>query len=160
MRRATLLALVALLVWSCASAKTDPNNNPDCKITAESAQQISLAACSTAVSASTNCTPSGPSGTGAMVCDTGSIGAMEPGAKEPEHWTDPSMEWHATAPGSSAQATDRRSESIVMPDGEIAAVVWCEVNRQHRSVIYATLTRGPITRAQARYFRDQGMCAE
>jgi len=152
MRRATLLALVALLVWSCASAKTDPNNNPDCKITAESAQQISLAACSTAVSASTNCTPSGPPGMGALVCESGSIGA--------EQGTDPSMEERALTSNGEPVATDRRSESIVMPDGEIAAVVLCEINRQHKSVIYATLTRGPTTRAQARYFREQGMCAE
>jgi len=45
-----------------------------------------------------------------------------------------------------------------MPDGELAAVAACAINRRHNSVVYAVLTRGPTTQAQADYLRENGSC--
>jgi hypothetical protein len=56
-------------------------------------------------------------------------------------------------------ATQTISAPIVMPNGEVAAVAACAINRRHNSVVYAELTRGPLNKDQADYLRDQGSCS-
>jgi hypothetical protein len=58
-------------------------------------------------------------------------------------------------------ATQTISAPVMMPNGEIAAVAVCAISRRHSSVTYATVTRGPETKAQADYLRNNlGACLD
>jgi len=49
----------------------------------------------------------------------------------------------------------------MMPNGEIAAVAACAISRRHSSVTYASVSRGPETKAQADYLRNNlGACQD
>jgi|SRR5271156_5684725 hypothetical protein len=54
--------------------------------------------------------------------------------------------------------TETVSGWIKMPNGEVAAEGECEINTEHRKVIYAHITRGPTTQEEADYLRGLGAC--
>src|SRR5262245_60859060 len=123
MDRLTSLLLFVFFVCSCASASKRPleSSYKGCKMTAEADRQLSLDACASAAAAGISiCTPPGPLGTGAIVCESSANGV-----KLGEMSTDP--DWLEQ----NGMATQAISAPIVMPDGEIAAVVACEINRRH-----------------------------
>ncbi len=96
------------------------------------------------------CTPPTPAVSGVMICESTAN----------EFKTDPL----SVDPSSLAQngtATQMISAPVMMPNGEIAAVAACAISRPHNSVTYASVTRGPKTKAQADYLRNTlGACLD
>ena len=93
------------------------------------------------------CAPPGPATIATMVCESDANG-------------NPLGELPADAASmvENGTATQTISVPFFMPDGELAAVAACAINRRHSSVVYAVITRGPITQAQADYLRETGSC--
>jgi hypothetical protein len=144
--------IVAMLASSCASVGASKTAHSDfgCNLTPETARQLSRTACQSAAGAGIAlCTPPGPVGMGAMVCESAANGVT--------------MQEMAIDPASMAEngvATQTISAPIVMPNGEVAAIAACAINRRHNSVVYAVLTRGPTSKDEADYLRDQGSCSD
>ena len=96
------------------------------------------------------CTPPTPAVSGVMICESNANGA-----KTDDLSIDPS------SLAQNGTATQMISAPVTMPDGEVAAVAACAISRRHGSVTYASVTRGPQTKAQADYLRNSlGACLE
>jgi hypothetical protein len=93
------------------------------------------------------CAPPGPATIGTIVCESAANG--NPLGELPADVA--SMVENGTA-------TQTISVPFYMPDGEVAAVAACAINRRHNSVVYAVVTRDPTTQAQADYLRENGSC--
>jgi hypothetical protein len=59
-----------------------------------------------------------------------------------------------------APMTMNLSVPITTPQGDVAAEVACEINTRKHSVVYAHVTKGPSTQAEADFLRAQGVCSE
>jgi hypothetical protein len=149
--KAFAMISVALLTVSCASLRSSKAHSEyGCTITPEAAMQLSRTACQSAAGAGIAlCTPPGPVGMGAMVCESAANGV-----------TMPEMAVDPASMAANGVATQTISAPIVMPNGEVAAIAACAINRRHNSVVYAVLTRGPTSKDEADYLRDQGSCSD
>ena len=139
-----LLWMVVLVFAGCASQQSTSTSQFEsaCKVSPEILCQ---SAASTGISL---CSPPGPATIGTMVCESEANG-------------NPLGELPADAASmvENGTATQTISVPFFMPDGEVAAVAACAINRRHNSVVYAVVTRGPTTQAQADYLRENGSCA-
>lgn len=52
------------------------------------------------------------------------------------------------------------SVPITMPNGAVAAELVCDISTRHKSVVYASATKGPTTKEEAEYLRTLGACAD
>lgn len=95
------------------------------------------------------CTPPVPAVAGEMVCESAGNGV-----------TIGEMSIDPSELVENGTATQNVSAPIVMPNGEVAAVAACSISRRHHSVVYAVLTSGPTTKAEADYLRSLDACAE
>jgi len=151
-RRVIAGIAVTVLTVSCGAIRpsTAQGSNYGCVITPEGAKQLSRNACQSAAGAGIAvCTPPGPVGVGTTVCESAANGV--------------SLGEMPIDPASMAEngvATQTITAPIVMPNGEVAAIAACAINRRHNSVVYAVLTRGPTSKEEADYLRDQGSCSE
>jgi hypothetical protein len=150
MRALACLAMVLTLTASCATRQADPSGRKaalDCKVnpnvicySAGLDRDVSI------------CTPPTPAVSGVMICEsTAYEGKVDPLSVDPS-----SLVQNGTA-------TQMISAPVMMPNGEIAAVAACAIRRRHNSasVTYASVSRGPETKAQADYLRDSlGACLE
>jgi hypothetical protein len=143
MRASYCVAIVLALMTSCAARQPASSAGQDalgCKVNAN------VICYSAGVDSSVGiCTPPTPAVSGVMICEST---AFEPKAEN-----------LSVDPSSLAQngtATQMISAPVMMPNGEIAAVAACAIRRRHStaSVTYASVTRGPETKAQADYLRD------
>jgi hypothetical protein len=57
-------------------------------------------------------------------------------------------------------AVFRFNYSVQMPNGEIAAVVSCEIDAAHNAVVDAQLLQASATSEAADYMHEQGLCSE
>ena len=146
------IALVATVAASCAARQSGNQDSVavGCKISSDNARQLSLSACASAVHSGVSlCTPPGPVGMSAMVCQSAANGvalgelSIDPAEVE-----------------QNGMATQTIIAPLVMPTGEIAAVAACSISRKHNSVVYAVLTRGPMNAAEDDYLRDLGACSD
>jgi hypothetical protein len=143
---------IAVLAASCATRQPLVRSSAElgCKISPEKAQELSNSACQSAVTAGvTMCSPPVSAIAGVMVCESAANGAAM-GAMSIDS---ASIERNGTA-------TQNVSAPIVMPNGEVAAVAACSISRRHHSVVYAVLTSGPTTKAEANYLRSLDACAD
>ena len=152
MLKPSVLAIAALIAASCSSQQNLVNSSTKlgCQISPEKAQQLSITACQSAVTAGVAmCTSPVPGIGGALVCEAAANGiTMDPMAID-----SPALIANGTA-------TQNVSAPILMPNGEVAAVAACSVSRRHHSVVYAVLTSGPTTTEEADYLRTLDGCAD
>ena len=138
-----LLWMIMVVLVACASRQSTSTGQLDsaCKVSPEILCQ---SAAGTGISL---CAPPGPPTMGTMECESEANG-------------NPLGELPADAASMVENGTATQSISVpfFMPDGEVAAVAACAINRRHNSVVYAVLTRGPTTQAQADYLRENGSC--
>jgi len=66
----------------------------------------------------------------------------------------------ATYPMDAPRSTMQQVSPFVMPNGEWAATVECNINLEHGSVLYAKLVKPPQTKEAADYLRSQGDCSD
>ena len=59
-----------------------------------------------------------------------------------------------------APMTMNLSVPITTPQGDVAAEAECEINSRKHSVVYAHITKGPATQAEADFLRSLGACSE
>ncbi len=152
MKKLRWLAIAAALAASCASQRPASHGAQDwgCKITADKAREVSASACYAATNAGVVlCTPPVPAIAGVMVCESAANGV-----------TLGAMSIDSAAIAENGTATQTVSAPIVMPNGEVAAVVACAINRKRNSVVYALLTRGPTSQPEADYLRSLDACAD
>lgn len=150
MRALPFLAIMLILATSCATIREH-----------SSARQASLGckvnASVICYSASADqdvriCTPPTPAVSGVMICEsTANEGKVDSLSVDPL-----SLAQNGTA-------TEMISAPVIMPNGETAAVAACAVRRRHNtaSVTFESVIRGPETKAQADYLRNNlGACLE
>jgi hypothetical protein len=98
------------------------------------------------------CTPPTPAVSGVMICEsTANEGKVDSLSVDPL-----SLAQNGTA-------TEMISAPVMMPNGEIAAVAACAIRRRHNtaSVTFESVIRGPETKAQADYLRNNlGACSD
>jgi hypothetical protein len=141
---------VTCLATACATNQSSLSGSKDwaCKMSTQSAQELSLTACQAAVGQGiTLCTPPGPPTASTMVCESAASGLKMD-----------ALPMDRATMVENGMATQTISAPVVTPDGEIAAVAACAINRRHNSVVYAVLTRGPTTKSQADYLESLGAC--
>jgi hypothetical protein len=138
-----LLWIVMVVFIACASRQATSASPLEsaCRVSPEILCQ---SAAGTGISL---CSPPGPATIGTIVCESEANG--NPLGELPADVA--SMVENGTA-------TQTISVPFFMPDGEVAAVAACAINRRHNSVVYAVVTRGPTTQAQADYLRENGTC--
>jgi hypothetical protein len=150
-RRCWWIAITAALFASCTIRQPLARESAQlgCKISPEKAQELSNSACENSVTAGVAmCTPPAPAVAGTMVCESAGNGVIMKQIS-----IDPS------AIMENGTATQTVSAPIVMPNGEVAAVAMCAINRKRDSVVYALLTRGPTNKAEADYLRTLDACS-
>ena len=58
------------------------------------------------------------------------------------------------------EARFRFNYSVTMPNGEVAAEVFCDIDAAQNAVVGAQLLDGSATSGAADYLHDQGLCSE
>jgi len=152
MKKLRWLAIAAVLSASCAIRQPLVRRSAElgCEISPEKAKQLSITACQSAVTAGVAmCTPPVAAIAGVMVCESAANGV-----------TLGAMSIDSSSLVANGTATQNLSAPIVMPNGEVAAVAACSISRRHQQIVYAVLTSGPTTKAEADYLRTLDACAD
>lgn len=148
MRALCCVAIVLTLATSCATRQPPSSGGQTtlgCRVNPNVICQSAVVDRNVAI-----CTPPTPAVSGVMICESTANGVRaDPLSVDPS-----SLAQNGTA-------TQMISAPVMMPNGEIAAVAACAISRRHSSVTYASVSRGPGTKAQADYLRNNlGACQD